>query len=62
MSREPDKKEHKRNTPREPETVHEAQGQFASVLEKDFAAGLNDYVSEKYEELWELAQRPQGEF
>lgn len=33
----------------------------ANSLGKEFAAGLNRYVREKYEELWELAQRPQGE-
>ena len=27
-------------------------------LQKDFGAGLNDYVLEKYEELWQHAQRP----
>ncbi|MEE9126851.1 MAG: hypothetical protein V3U11_06895 [Planctomycetota bacterium] len=34
----------------------------ANVLAKDFGANLDDYVRQKYEELWEAAQLPEGEY
>jgi len=33
-----------------------------NALAKDFAANLDAYVRAKYEELWEAAQQPEGEY
>ncbi len=32
------------------------------AIPQDFASGLDDYVRAKYDELWETAQLPEGEY